>query len=137
MELIPIQFKKIMQSRTYTCIILGTDTKQFAIYTDPIVGRTLQINLMNEPHPRPYTHDLMHCIFEGFDVRIKQVVINDIEDTIYFARLFLEQQTGDQKRILEIDCRPSDAITFAINKNKNVPFYCRKEVLEKAVPVEE
>jgi hypothetical protein len=135
MELIPIKFKKIMQSNAYTCIILGAENKLFAIYTDPIVGRTLQINLMNEPHPRPYTHDLMNYIFEGLDVSLKQVVINDIEDTTYFSRLFLEQQIGDQKRILEIDCRPSDSITLALNKN--VPVYCSKEVLEKAVPVEE
>ncbi len=135
MKLIPIQFKKIMQAKAYTCIILGAENKQFAIYTDPIVGRTLQINLMNAPHPRPYTHDLINYVFEGLDIRIKQVVINDIEDTTYFSRIFLEQQVGDQKRILEIDCRPSDSITLVLNKN--IPFYCTEEVLEKAVPLEE
>ena len=138
MKLIPIQFKKIIQSKTYTCIIFGPLTaegKQFAIYTDPIVGRTLQIHLMKKPHPRPYTHDLINFILQGLDVHIIQVVINEIEDTTYYARLFLEQQLGEEKSILEIDCRPSDAITLALLYN--VPIFCSKEVLEKAVPVEE
>ena len=46
-------------------------------------------------------------IFRGMDVRIKQVVINDIQDTIYFARLFLEQDLGDIRHIIEVDARCS------------------------------
>jgi len=134
MDIVPISFKKIMQSKAYTVIILGTEEKQFAIYTDPLVGRNLQILLTGEPHPRPYTHDLIDLIFKGLDIRIKQVVINNIEDTIYFSRLFLEQDMGEQKQILEIDARPSDCLTLALMHN--VPLFCRKEVLEQAVPIE-
>ncbi|NGX27257.1 MAG: hypothetical protein K940chlam6_01190, partial [Chlamydiae bacterium] len=94
MELVQIFFNKIMQSRAYTVIILGNEQKQFAIYTDPLVGRNLQILLTGEPHPRPYTHNLMASIFKGYDIRLKQIIINNIEDTIYFSRLFLEQDCG-------------------------------------------
>ncbi|NGX37251.1 MAG: hypothetical protein K1000chlam2_00405 [Chlamydiae bacterium] len=135
MELVPISFKKIMQSRAYTVIILGTEQKQFAIYTDPLVGKNLQMLLTQEPHPRPYTHDLLDFIFNGLDIRLKQVVINRIEDTIYFSRLFLEQQIGDEQHILEIDARPSDCLTLSLMLN--APLYCDKEVLESAVPIEE
>lgn len=135
MELVPISFKKIMQSRAYTVIILGNETKQFAIYTEPTVGRNLQILLTQEQHPRPFTHDLMNGIFQGFDIRLVQVVINNIEDTIYFSRLFLEQQIGDQKQIVEIDARPSDCLTFAVKHG--VPLYCNKEVFEKAVAIKD
>ena len=72
-------------------------------------------------------------IFQGLEVRIKQVVITDIQETTYYARLFLEQQTGDIRHILEIDARPSDCITLALMNN--VPVYCTPEVLEKTVPV--
>jgi bifunctional DNase/RNase len=135
MELVPISFKKIMQSRAYTVIILGNDTKQFAIYTEPFVGKNLQILLTQERHPRPFTHDLMNAIFEGFEIRLLQVVINNIEDTIYFSRLFLEQQIGDQKQILEIDARPSDCLTFAVKHG--APLYCNKEVFDKTVPIKD
>lgn len=124
-----------MQSRAYTVVILGTEAKKFAIYTDPQVGHQIQIHLTQEHPPRPYTHDLINGILNGFGIKILQIVINDIEDTIYFARLFLEQQVGEKKQIIEIDARPSDCITLALMNN--VPVFCRAEILEKAVPVEE
>ena len=136
MELVPITFNKIMQSRAYTVIILGNEAKQFAIYTDPLVGRNLQILLTNEPQPRPYTHNLIDSIFDGFEIQLKQVIINQIEDTIYFSRLFLEQQKGEEiKEILEIDARPSDCLTLAVMHS--APIYIKKDVFETAVPVEE
>ncbi len=134
-ELIPITFNKIMQSRSYTVIILGTSEKRFAIYTDPQVGRHIQTFLTSEQKTRPLTHDLMNSIFRGLNVKPLQIVISDIEDTIYFARLYLEQEIVDQKIILEIDARPSDCVTLALMEN--IPVFCRKEILEKAVPVEE
>lgn len=134
-ELVPITFNKIMQSKSYTVMILGTEAKRFAIYTDPSVGRTIQTHLTQEHKPRPFTHDLINAIFRGLDIKPFQIVITGIEDTIYFARLYLEQQMGDQKTILEIDARPSDCITLALLNN--IPIFCRKEILDKAVPVEE
>jgi len=124
-----------MQSKAYTVIILGNEEKQFAIYTDPIVGRNLQILLTGEIHQRPYTHDLLGLIFKGLDIRLKQVVINNIEDTTYFARLFLEQPSEGQNQILEIDARPSDCLTLALMHN--APVFCRKDVLENAVPIQD
>ncbi|MDR2539522.1 MAG: DUF151 domain-containing protein [Chlamydiales bacterium] len=134
-ELIPITFNKIMQSRSYTVIILGTEEKRFAIYTDPQVGNNIQMYLTEKKKPRPFTHDLIHTIFSGFDIRTAQIVIHDVEDTIYFARLYLEQKIAEKTTILEIDARPSDCITLSLLNN--VPVFCRKEVLEKAIPVEE
>lgn len=134
MELVPISFNKIMQSRAYTVIILGTEKKQFAIYTDPVVGKNLQHLLTGEPPERPSTHNLMDSIFKGLEITPLQVVINNVEDTIYFSRLFLEQKVGDQTQILEIDARPSDCLTLALMYG--IPLFCSKEVLEKAVPIE-
>ena len=135
MELVPIYFRKIMQSRAYTVIFLGDDTKQFAIYTDPLVGKNLQLLLTKKQPQRPYTHDLIHSIFEGLEVNLLQVVINNVEDTIYFSRLFLEQMIDDKSRcILEIDARPSDALILALMHE--APIFCRKEVMEKAIPID-
>ncbi len=134
-ELIPITFNKIMQSRSYTVIILGTEQKRFAIYTDPSVGRNIQAYLTEEHKPRPFTHDLINAVFRGFDIKPLQIVINDIEDTIYFARIYLEQLIGEQKMLLEIDARPSDCIILALLNN--IPVFCRKDILEKAVAVQE
>lgn len=134
-ELVQLSFDKIMQTRSYTVIVLASSEKRFAIYTDPNIGKTLQLYLTGTTKPRPLTHDLISSIFKGFEIKIKQVVINDLQDTIYFARIFLEQNIGQTKHIVEIDSRPSDAIAFAIMNN--VPVYCTREVLDKTLPIED
>lgn len=132
-ELIPIKFDKVMQSKSYTCVILGTETKKFAIYTDPFSGKAMQQYLTESERLRPSTSDLITMIFRGYDVKVRQIVINDLQDTIYFARIFLEQKTGDILHILEIDARPSDCITLALIHK--APVFCTKEVLDKVVPM--
>ena len=79
-ELVPITFNKVMQTRSYTVVILGTEEKRFAIYTDPNIGRTIQMHLTDTERPRPLTHDLMNMVFQGLKVKVKQVVINDIQE---------------------------------------------------------
>jgi len=133
-ELVQLSFDKIMQTRSYTVVVLAAKEKSFAIYTDPTIGRTLQMYLTGVEKPRPLTHDLLNNLLRGLRVRIKQVVINDVQDTIYFARMYLEQQIDGKRHIIEIDARPSDSITLALMNN--VPVYCTKEVLEKTIPME-
>lgn len=133
MELVQLSFDKIMQTRSYTVIVLKSQDKKFAIYVEPQVGKVLQMYLTDAEKLRPLTHDLISSICKGLEISVKQVVINDVQDTIYYARLFLEQMRGDARHIVEIDGRPSDFITLALMHN--APVYCAKEVLEKVIPV--
>lgn len=134
-ELIQLSFDKIMQTRAYTVIVLNGQGKNFAIYTHSDIGKVLQLFLTEAETPRPLTHEFMNKIFEGMDVRVKQVIINDVQDTIYYARLFLEQDMGEIRHIIEIDGRPSDCLILALMNN--APIYCTREVLEKTIAVEE
>lgn len=134
-EIVQLSFDKIMQTRSYTVVVLGTKEKRFAIYVDPNVGRVLQLFLTGTSKPRPLTHDLINRIFQGLEMRVIQVVINDIQDTIYFARLFLECEHDGIRHILEVDARPSDCIMLALTHN--APVFCTREVLEKTIAVEE
>ncbi|MBM3208522.1 MAG: bifunctional nuclease family protein [Chlamydiae bacterium] len=132
-DLIPIYLNKIMQSKSYTMMVLGDDTKKFAIYTEPHVGKNLQTFLTQGKKIRPSSHDLMQSIFKGYKIKPLQVVIYDVEDTTYYARLFLQQENDNKINILELDARPSDCLTLALMEN--IPVYCRKTVMEKAIPV--
>lgn len=134
-ELIQLSFEKIMQTNTYTVIIMMAEDKRFAIYTEPNIGRILQMYLTETERQRPLTFDLMDSIFNGFDIRMKQVVINDVQDTIYFAKIFLEQDRKDFTHILEIDARPSDCITLALMND--VPVLCTREVFDKTISIED
>jgi uncharacterized protein len=134
-ELIPIKFEKLMQSRSYACVVLGAEEKKFAIYTDPPSGKSMQLFLAGTEKQRPQTHDLMTRMFRGLEIKLKQVVIYDVQDTIYFARLFLEQQRGELLHVVEIDARPSDCITLALIHR--APIYCTRGVWEKTIPYAE
>jgi bifunctional DNase/RNase len=132
-ELMQLSFDKIMQTRTYTVIVLKAKDKKFAVYVDPAIGKSIQTYLTDSEKIRPSTHDLLSSLFKGLDIRVKQIVLNDLQDTIYFARLFIEQQRGDIRHIIEIDARPSDCIMLSLMHN--APIFCTKEVLEKSIPV--
>jgi len=134
-ELVPIQFNKMLQSRSYTAFILGTKEKQFAIYTLPYIGQHIQTHLEKQPTPRPYVYDLITSIFKGLNIILLQVVITDVQDTTYFARLFVKQIIQDQHNILELDARPSDCLALAIENN--IPIYCTKDVFDRVVALEE
>lgn len=130
--IVPMQFEKVVQSKNYSCIVIGTEEKRIGIFSSTETGKLMQQYLTGSSKPRPMTHDLLNCIFKGLDLKVKHVVVNDVQDTVFFARLFLEQQVGDMTHIVEIDARPSDCITLAIMHK--APIYCSTEVLEKAIP---
>ncbi|MCB1181072.1 MAG: bifunctional nuclease family protein [Chlamydiia bacterium] len=134
-ELVSIKFDKVMQSRSYTVVILSAPGKKFAIYTEPSHGKMMQMYLTGITKSRPLIYELLQKILRGFDIQVKQVVISHLEDTTYFARLFLEQKLDEMLHIVEIDARPSDCITLALLTH--APLFCTQEVLGKVVPVEE
>lgn len=129
--IVPIKFEKVLQAKTYTSIIFGNEIKRFAIYTSPEQGKVLQQLLSSKPSQRPQTHDLIAKIFKGLSIKIKQIVLYGVDQNIFEARLFIEQEGNDLTRILEIDARPSDCMALALTQK--VPLYCTQEVLEAAV----
>ena len=134
-ELVQLAFDKIMQTKAYTVVVLGGKERKFAIYVDPSIGKTMQLYLTEQKTLRPLTHDLFNLTLKGFKIRPTQVVITAIEETVYYARLFLEQEIGAMRHIVEVDCRPSDALTVAILND--IPVYCTQQVLDDSVYLEE
>ena len=117
-----------MQSEAYTVFMLSAGEKDFPIYTSPKVGQAIQTLLSDKRSERPCTHELMNSLLLGLDTKPVQVVIHDVNDAIYETRLFLERQ-GDLREILEIDSRPSDALTLALMHS--LPLFCKKSAFEK------
>ena len=75
---------------------------------------------------RPQTHDLLSNVIGELGGVVEQVVVNDLSNDIFFARIRLRQDG----REVEIDSRPSDAIALAVRAQ--VPIYADEQVLEKA-----
>lgn len=134
-DLLTVNFHKIMQSKFYTVFILSCLDKRFAIYTDPKVGQNIQTFLAEKPRPRPHTYDLINHLLKGLDIHLLQTVIYDVQDTVYFSRLFVEQQIDDKKHLLEIDARPSDCLSLALMNN--IPIFCKKDILDKIINIQD
>lgn len=73
--------------------------------------------------PRPFTHDLFIDLFSKFSITFRFLQIDCIEDSVYYARLVLSDETREEY----IDCRPSDGIAIALRAG--VPVFVEEEVL--------
>ncbi len=75
---------------------------------------------------RPLTHDLFASTLEQLSVRIDRVVISELADETYHARLYLDRDGIE----VEVDARPSDALALAVRGS--VPIFAAEEVLAQA-----
>lgn len=132
-KFIPITSHKVLHTPLYTTVVLGTEDKHFAIYMEPQVGKDLKLYQNGHKKRRPSSINLIESILMSHEIKPLQVVIHDVEDSIYYSRIFLEMQKEEKKQIVEIDCRPSDSISLAILYD--IPMYCKKEALDKTIAV--
>ena len=131
-DLVQVAFDRIIQTHVYTAIVLRHKEQRFAIFAEHTVGRFLQSHLSDEERSRPQTPDLLSSILKSLDVKVIQAVINDVQDTVFFGRLFLETIKGDLRHVVEIDARPSDCLILAFLHN--APIFCARHVMEQVIP---
>jgi len=72
------------------------------------------------------THDLLDSVIKNLDAKIEKIVINDLSNHTFYARITLKLSG----RTVEIDSRPSDAIALGVASN--TPIYVADHVFEKA-----
>ncbi len=77
------------------------------------MGAVIGMFLRDTPKERPFTHDLIANIFRGFNINVERIIITELRNSTYFARLILQQQNELGKKIVEIDARPSDCLALA------------------------
>jgi bifunctional DNase/RNase len=85
-------------------------------------------NIKGKKTPRPMTHDLIENVIQGLDSRLEKVVVTDLKDRTFFARLYLKRNG----KTVEIDSRPSDAIALAVQMK--APIYVNESVLQDVLP---
>ena len=78
--------------------------------------------------PRPLTHDLIVAVAEQLGAEFDSVVISELREHTYFAKLRLKKD-GE---LIEVDARPSDAIAVAVTFDPHLPIYVAEDVLEEA-----
>ena len=87
---------------------------------------SIAMELQGTTSPRPLTHDLLKSVITELGGTLTNIIINDLIDDIFYARLVLDANG----RHAEIDSRPSDAIAMAVRLK--VPILVAEKVLDQA-----
>ena len=127
-DVIEVTIKGLMPTANGCAVFLGNDEKTFVIYVDPSVGSAISMTISGVKKERPLTHDLIGHIFLGFGIGLERVVINDVNDGTYFARVILQMKNELGLKILELDARPSDSIVLALQQKR--PIFVARSVFD-------
>lgn len=118
-------------------VICETRENQFIVLRERSGARVLPIMIgLNEALaidrrvkgvqlPRPLTHDLLANVIESLSGELEKIVINDIQEHTFYAKLVI-RQNGE---LVEVDSRPSDAIALGVANE--VPIYVEDHVLRE------
>ena len=127
-DVIEVTIKGLMPTANGCAVFLGNDQKTFVIYVDPSVGSAISMTINGVKKERPLTHDLIGHIFLGFGIGLERIVINDVNDGTYFARVILQMKNELGLKILELDARPSDSIVLALQQKR--PIFVARTVFD-------
>ena len=134
-EVVPVQIRGILPANSGCAIFLGNDSKVFVIQVEHNMGAIIGMFLKDTPKERPLTHDLINRIFQGFGINVERVIITDLKNSTYFARLILQQQNELARKIVEVDARPSDCLAIAAAQKK--PIFVATALFEQVEDMSE
>lgn len=117
----------VTQSHNYA-VVLGEEfgKRRLPIVIGGFEAQAIAVALENMTPNRPLTHDLFKNTLETFDINLKEVIINNLLDGIFYAQLVCELNGMTET----IDARTSDAIALAVRYN--CPIYTYENILESA-----
>jgi len=114
----PVVILKDLEGKRYLPILIG-----------PFEATAIALALEGTAVPRPLSHDLMRILLETLSAKLEQVIVHDIKDSTFFAKLVV-RTNGE---VQEIDARPSDGIALALRMHAPI-FVSDKITLEEATP---
>ncbi|MCL5037311.1 MAG: bifunctional nuclease family protein [Chloroflexi bacterium] len=113
----PVVILKDMEGKRYLPILIG-----------PFEATAIALALEGTKVPRPLSHDLMKGIINSLNARVLRIIIHDIKDNTFYAKVILE----DDGKTVEVDARPSDSIALALRTDAPI-FVSEKIILEETV----
>jgi len=134
-DVVPVQIRGLLPANTGCAIFVGNDQKVFVINVEPNMGAVIGMFLRGTAKERPLTHDLIANVFKGFNISVERVVITELRNSTYFARLILQQQNELGRKIVEIDARPSDCLAIASAQKR--PVFVAAKLFEQVEDMSE
>lgn len=134
-DAVPVEIRGILPTNSGCAIFVGNDEKVFVIQVEHNMGAIIGMFLRDTPKERPLTHDLIASILKGFGITVERVIITDLKNSTFFAKLMLLQENELGKKIVEIDCRPSDCLAIATAQKR--PIYVAQSLFEQVEDMSE
>ncbi len=134
-DVLPVQIRGILPANSGCAIFVGNDEKVFVIHVEQNMGAVIGMFLRDTPKERPLTHDLIANVFKGFSITVERVVITELKNATYYARLILQQQNELARKIVEIDARPSDCLAIAAAQKR--PIFVAAPLFEQVEDMSE
>ena len=117
----------ITQSHSYA-VVLGevSGLRRLPIVIGGFEAQAIAVALENIAPTRPLTHDLLKNTLDIFNIKLNEIIINNLQDGVFYAQLVCEKD-GET---FEIDSRTSDALGLAVRFN--CPIYTYEFILDSA-----
>jgi len=131
MKKIKLEIVALSHSVTHShnyAIILGEvgGTKRLPIVIGGFEAQAIAVALENMVPNRPLTHDLFKNTLESFNITIKEVIIHQLTEGVFYSSLICEKEGKEYN----IDSRTSDAIAMAVRFDS--PIYTYSSIIEIA-----
>jgi bifunctional DNase/RNase len=117
----------VTQSQNYA-VVLGEleGNRRLPIVIGGYEAQAIAVVLERMTPNRPLTHDLFKNALSSFGIEVKEIVINNLLDGIFYSQLICEKE-GE---VIKIDSRTSDALALAVRFN--CPVYTYEFIMEAA-----
>ncbi|MBM4119752.1 MAG: bifunctional nuclease family protein [Nitrospira sp.] len=113
-------------NNTFIVILKDEDNAEMLpIWVGKPEASSISFALEEVTTPRPMTHDLMKAVLDVVDAKVISVVISDLKENTYYAKIHLMYEDSEYV----VDARPSDAIALALRTN--APIFANEEVLKQ------
>ncbi|MEO0263883.1 MAG: bifunctional nuclease family protein [candidate division WOR-3 bacterium] len=124
-----VQFPEGTESGSVVYLKEKDGNRELPIVIGLSEAQSIMMALQGVKAPRPLTHDLLVDILNALNLRLKRVVINDLRENTYYARIILWDE--EDNTLYSIDARPSDSIAIALRVK--APIFISTFVLKKAL----
>ena len=126
LEIVGLSYSQT-QSGAYALVLAETGGKRrLPIIIGGFEAQAIAIELEKMTPTRPLTHDLFKSLAVSFGITLKEVIIYNLQEGIFYAKLVCEKDGN----ITDIDARTSDAIALAVRFN--CPIFTFENILASA-----
>jgi bifunctional DNase/RNase len=126
-DVVPVELRTVHPMDSGYAVFLGDAEKTFVIFVDEPVGVAITMSMRGIVKDRPLTHDLMGHLLRAFGASVERIIINSLDAGVFYARLIISAQNEvQQRKVVELDARPSDSIALAVSQN--APIFVAREV---------